>query len=83
MEKEGQVHSGETMIFGFRAQAFTMRTNTAVIRHGEDGPRLLGVFDRANQLLDEKWYPVKNSEERVKEILEEELVNGNVPFLHI
>lgn len=67
------IKSGETAIFGFRAQAFTTRSNVAVIRDVNTTPRLIGLFDRANNLLDSKGYPVSNSVERVKDLVEREL----------
>jgi predicted amino acid racemase len=68
-----QVKTGETAIFGFRAQAFTTRSNVAVIRDVNKTPRLIGIFDRANNLLDSKGYPVSNSVESVLDLVESEL----------
>ena len=70
---EKNVASGETAVFGFRAQAFTMRTNVAVIRQVSGDPRLVGLFDRANNLLDEKGYPVADSVAHVRRLIKEEI----------
>ena len=70
---EKNVVSGETVVFGFRAQAFTMRTNVAVIRQASSEPRLVGLFDRANNLLDEKGYPVADSVAHVRRLIKEEI----------
>lgn len=67
-----EVHSGMSAIFGFRAQAFTMRSNVAVLRDVGTNPRVVGVFDRANNLLDENWYPYDNSVQRVNDICKKE-----------
>lgn len=70
---EHDVHTGETAVFGFRAQAFTMRANLAVLRDIESNPRVVGVFDRANQLLDESWYPIANSNEMIRMLIKREI----------
>jgi predicted amino acid racemase len=73
IDKSDQVKTGETAVFGFRAQAFTTRSNIAVIRGVRKKPRLIGLFDRGNNLLDSKGYPVSNSVESVLNIVESEL----------
>jgi len=61
---------GDTVIYGFRAQVFVTRSYVAVVKGIQSGdPKLFGVFDRANNLLDEKLYPIKNGEEKVWELI--------------
>ncbi|MDI6871501.1 MAG: alanine racemase [Bacillota bacterium] len=73
MERPDQVKSGDTVIFGFRAQVFTTRSHVAVVRGVSGTPRLVGLFDRANNLLDEKGYPVPDSVSAVRELVKREL----------
>jgi len=62
---------GDTVIYGFRAQVFVTRAYVAIVKGVQgDNPELLGVFDRSNNLLDERLYPVKNSEDRVLELID-------------
>jgi predicted amino acid racemase len=63
------IRVGDTVIYGFRAQVFTTRSQVAVIDGVESDPRLLGLFDRANNLLDEKGYPVEDSKARVHDLV--------------
>lgn len=65
------IRVGDTVIYGFRAQAFTMRSNIAVVDNIKGSPRLLGLFDRSNNLLDSKGYPVENSKSLIQDMLEE------------
>jgi predicted amino acid racemase len=69
-EDVSAINAGDTVVYGFRAQAFTMRANLAVIDQVEKAPRVVGVFDRANNLLDSTGMPYEDSQRRVREILE-------------
>ncbi|MDB4867899.1 MAG: putative amino acid racemase, partial [Cohnella sp.] len=65
------IRVGDTAVYGFRAQAFTMRSHIAVVEGLQSGaPRLLGVFDRANQLLDDHGYPYEDSKSRIQKLIE-------------
>jgi predicted amino acid racemase len=63
---------GDTAIYGFRAQAFVSRSHTAVVSGLQNGgePKLLGVFDKGNNLLDDRFDPVADSEAAVRELVE-------------
>lgn len=63
------IEVGDTVIYGFRPQVFTTRANVAVIDNIGPAPRLLGVFDRANNLLDENLQPIEGSVRRVSKLL--------------
>ncbi|MGE5482911.1 MAG: alanine racemase [Bacteroidota bacterium] len=73
MDRPDLVKSGDTVIFGFRAQVFTTRSYVAVIRGVGETPRLVGLFDRTNNLLDAKGYPVADSVAAVSELVRREL----------
>jgi len=63
---------GDTVIYGFRAQVFTTRSYVAVVDGIQsNNPKLLGVFDRSNNLLDRHGYPVKYGEEKVKAMIQD------------
>jgi predicted amino acid racemase len=80
-EEPIDVHSGDTVVYGFRPQAFTMRANVAVIDRVETEPRVLGVFDRANNLLDPQGLPYEDSKRRVLELMESIDVPGSLGSL--
>jgi predicted amino acid racemase len=63
------IQVGDTAIYGFRAQVFTTRGQVAVIDHVDSTPRLLGLFDRSNNLMDDMGAPLEDSTRRVKELL--------------
>ena len=63
------IRVGDTAVYGFRPQAFTTRSHVAVLDGVDSIPRLLGLFDRAGNLLDEDGYPVENSVSRVRELV--------------
>lgn len=63
------IRVGDTVIYGFRPQVFTTRANVAVIDNADSSPRLLGLFDRANNLLDENLQPIEGSVQRVNDLL--------------
>jgi predicted amino acid racemase len=69
-EEPVDIRSGDTIVYGFRAQAFTMRANLAVLDRVSTEPRLLGVFDRANNLLDRDGFPYDDSRARVRELMD-------------
>jgi predicted amino acid racemase len=64
---------GDTAIYGFRAQVFVSRAHVAVVSGLQNGgePKLLGIFDKANNLLDDRFDPVQNSEAAVKELVDQ------------
>jgi predicted amino acid racemase len=63
------IRVGDTVVYGFRPQAFTTRANVAVVEAVDGEPRVLGLFDRALNLLDEDGYPLPDTVERVREQL--------------
>lgn len=52
------VSVGDTVVMGFRTQAFVTRANVGVVEGvGGDSPKLLGLFDvQGRRLDDEKWW---------------------------
>jgi len=64
---------GDSVVYGFRAQVFVSRSHVAVVSGLQNGgdPKLLGVFDKANNLLDDRFNPVPNSEDAVRELVEQ------------
>lgn len=68
-EEPTDIRVGDTAVYGFRAQAFTTRSNVAVLDNVTSTPRLLGLFDRSNNLLDEQGYPLDDSTRRVRELV--------------
>jgi predicted amino acid racemase len=63
------IRVGDTVIYGFRPQAFTTRANVAVIENVDGEPRVLGMFDRALNLLDENGYPRPDTVDRVRDLM--------------
>lgn len=63
------IRVGDTVIYGFRPQVFTTRAHVAVVDNVGSSPRLLGLFDRANNLLDENLQPIEGSARQVGELL--------------
>jgi predicted amino acid racemase len=63
------IRVGDTVIYGFRAQAFTTRANVAVVDNVDGEPRLLGIFDRSLNLLDRDGFPLPDSVDRVRDML--------------
>jgi hypothetical protein len=63
------IRVGDTVIYGFRPQAFTTRANVAVIENVDGEPRVLGIFDRALNLLDENGYPLADTVDRVRDLM--------------
>jgi predicted amino acid racemase len=63
------IRVGDTVIYGFRPQAFTMRANVAVIENVDGEPRVRGVFDRSLNLIDENGYPRPDTVDRVRDQL--------------
>lgn len=68
-EGAADIRVGDTVIYGFRPQAFTTRANVAVIENVDGEPRVLGMFDRALNLLDADGYPLPDTVERVRDQL--------------
>jgi predicted amino acid racemase len=68
-EEPGKIHVGDTVIYGFRPQAFTTRANVAVLENVDVDPRVLGVFDRALNLLDPRGYPYPDTVDRLRDQL--------------
>jgi predicted amino acid racemase len=53
----GSVDVGDTVVFGFRTQAFDTRANVAVVRNCEGNPEVLGIFDvQGHRYDDHKWW---------------------------
>jgi len=68
-EGDVDIKVGDTVVYGFRPQIFTTRATVAVVDNVSTEPVLLGVFDRANNLLDENLLPIEGSIERVRHLL--------------
>ncbi len=64
------IRVGDTVVYGFRPQAFTTRANVAVVEDVDGETRVLGLFDRALNLLDENGLPLPDTVERVRTQLE-------------
>ena len=48
-----EIHVGDTAVYAFRAQMFVTRAQVAVVSGiKENNPKLLGIFDHANNLID-------------------------------
>jgi predicted amino acid racemase len=75
------IKTGDSVVYGFRPQAFTMRANLAVIDRVDSEPRVLGVFDRANNLLDRDGFPYEDSRQRVLALMESIAVAPSVGSL--
>jgi len=65
-EGRSDIRVGDSAIYGFRPQAFATRANVAVIDNVDTEPRLLGIFDRALNLLDNDGYPLPDTVDRVR-----------------
>jgi predicted amino acid racemase len=47
------INVGDTVVYGFRAQMFVTRSQVAVVSGiKENNPKLIGIFDHANNLID-------------------------------
>jgi predicted amino acid racemase len=47
------INVGDTAVYAFRAQMFVTRSQVAVVSGiKENNPKLLGIFDHANNLID-------------------------------
>jgi predicted amino acid racemase len=68
-EGPSDIRVGDTVIYGFRPQAFTTRANVAVVESVDGEPRVLGIFDRALNLIDERGYPYPDTVDRVRDQL--------------
>jgi hypothetical protein len=68
-EGPADIRVGDTVIYGFRPQAFTTRANVAVIDRVDAEVRVLGIFDRGLNLLDENWQPRPDTVERVHKLM--------------
>jgi predicted amino acid racemase len=63
------IQVGDSVVYGFRPQVFTTRAHVAVVTGIGSDPRVLGVFDRGNNLVDQDGQPQDNSTERVKKLM--------------
>ena len=62
------IRVGDTAVYAFRAQAFTTRAFVAVVSDVETEPRVVGLFDRANNLVDRDGQPYEDTRARVREL---------------
>jgi predicted amino acid racemase len=60
---------GDTVVYGFRPQIFTTRAQIAVVDQVDSAPRVLGLFDRGNNLIDENGHPLENATSRARELM--------------
>ncbi|MEA2291447.1 MAG: hypothetical protein QOF17_467 [Solirubrobacteraceae bacterium] len=65
-DEPADIRVGDSVVYGFRAQVFTTRAHVAVIDGVDSTPRLIGLFDRANNLLDDDWFPRPDTVEAVR-----------------
>jgi predicted amino acid racemase len=63
------IRVGDTVIYGFRPQAFTTRAQVAVVENVDSEPRVLGIFDRALNLLDSDGFPLPDTVDRVRDAM--------------
>ena len=63
------IRVGDSVIYGFRPQAFATRANVAVIDNVNGTPRVLGLFDRALNLLDQNGCPLPDTVDRIRDQL--------------
>jgi hypothetical protein len=62
------IRVGDTAVYAFRPQAFTTRAFVAVVSDVETEPRVVGLFDRANNLVDRDGQPYEDTRARVREL---------------
>jgi predicted amino acid racemase len=62
------IRVGDTAIYAFRPQAFTMRAFVAVVTDVDSEPRVVGLFDRSNNLIDRDGQPYEDTRARVREL---------------
>jgi predicted amino acid racemase len=74
-QEPADIRVGDTVVYGFRPQAFATRANVAVVEDVDGEPRLLGIFDRSLNLLSPDGYPLADTVERVKDMLPQ-VANG-------
>ena len=60
---------GDTVVYGFRPQIFTTRAQIAVVDQVDSAPRVLGLFDRGNNLIDENGHPLEDATSRARELM--------------
>ncbi len=65
----GRFSVGDTVVYGFRPQVFTTRAYVAVVDQIDTSPRVLGLFDRANNLLDDDLLPIDGTVDRVRRMV--------------
>jgi predicted amino acid racemase len=65
-DEPADIRVGDSVVYGFRAQVFTTRAQVAVVSGVQSSPRLVGLFDRSNNLLDEDWFPRADTVEAVR-----------------
>jgi predicted amino acid racemase len=63
------IRVGDTVVYGFRAQAFTTRAYVAVVENVEGDPNVVGLFDRANNLIDRDGQPFDDGTARVRALI--------------
>jgi predicted amino acid racemase len=68
-DENADIRVGDTVIYGFRPQVFTTRAYVAVVEDVEGEPRVVGLFDRANNLIDRDGQPFDDTTARVRELI--------------
>ncbi len=68
---EGKVDMrvGDSVVYGFRPQVFTTRAHVAIVDRVDSEPRLIGLFDRGNNLIDENGHPLDDATNRARELM--------------
>jgi predicted amino acid racemase len=62
------IRVGDTAVYAFRPQAFTTRAFVAVAADVDTEPRVVGLFDRSNNLVDRDGQPYEDTRARVREL---------------
>ncbi|HEY0484754.1 MAG TPA: alanine racemase [Mycobacteriales bacterium] len=62
------IRVGDTAVYAFRPQAFTTRAFVAVVSGVDTEPRVVGLFDRSNNLVDRDGQPYEDTRARVREL---------------
>lgn len=71
LDASNDVRVGDSAIYGFRPQAFTMRAFVTVVDDVDGEGRVVGIFDRANNLVDAVGRPYEDTNQRVSSLMGE------------
>jgi predicted amino acid racemase len=68
-EERVDMRVGDSVVYGFRPQVFTTRANVAIVDRVDSEPRLVGLFDRGNNLVDENGHPLEDATARARDLM--------------